>query len=727
MRVTSDGPGVRLDAGLGAWSSAHPVGLLWFAPGSDEPHRLAAGYATVLAEPAGAAWTGTARLAVGPRCAVEVSDTWAEAGDEVRLTRRVTVRGELPGGFATRVGVVREAGRPGAWRWPELEVFAPGLVYGDAEPMSDWTLGGPVCRRSVRDVLVREDRLSAPHLTVRYPDGVALTVSRVGGAPTTVAADGLDETGGVLVDRRLGVAALGGFEQAPGVGEEPTGVAVGGCYPAVEGDWTYTSGGLPLVGATRRRATVHPLADGLAHTVTYALHASAPASRIALLTDVRERAWAACRPRVRPVPSSDWLAPVTRVLASQVRRGAAGRVGIGLESDATTGRPVPGQDAAVMGFVGANSDAGHCLLRARDLGLAGDEADRVAGLGAAVLDTFAGLEFPAGEGFDLRTGEPTTYRRLDGRPAVYLRAVAEGCLAAVRAAAVPTAAVPTADGGAAHGAAWSAWARRGAGFLLGEQRPDGSLPRCWEAGTGRVLSASGTATASCVELFLALSAGDDELRWAARAAGESTWRRVAERLAYAGGTLDNPDVVDKEGAILAARAFLALHRAGEGDAWLDRAAHAARVAESWVHLVDLPMPADVPAAVLHWKPGRSVVGLQLITSGVTMSDGFLAVDAAVYAELALRTGEAWPARVARLVHHGSKAMLATAAEPLDLAGPGWQQEHWGFGPRRGFGLNRHWLPWAAVAALDGYLRLRDLGPAALDLVAVDGEQPVLRG
>ncbi|HTX01784.1 MAG TPA: hypothetical protein VMD59_23580, partial [Acidimicrobiales bacterium] len=46
---------------------------------------------------------------------------------------------------------------------------------------------------------------------------------------------------------------------------------------------------------------------------------------------------------------------------------------------------------------------------------------------------------------------------------------------------------------------------------------------------------------------------------------------------------------------------------------------------------------------------------------------------------------------------------------FDLHGPGWQQEHWCLSLPRGRGLNRNWLPWVAVANVEGILRLEDLG------------------
>ena len=65
--------------------------------------------------------------------------------------------------------------------------------------------------------------------------------------------------------------------------------------------------------------------------------------------------------------------------------------------------------------------------------------------------------------------------------------------------------------------------------------------------------------------------------------------------------------------------------------------------------------------------------------------------------------------MARVVTHGTKAMLALPGRTYDLCGEGWQQEHWCFAVRRGYGLNRNWLPWVSVAHIEGILRLEDIG------------------
>ena len=64
--------------------------------------------------------------------------------------------------------------------------------------------------------------------------------------------------------------------------------------------------------------------------------------------------------------------------------------------------------------------------------------------------------------------------------------------------------------------------------------------------------------------------------------------------------------------------------------------------------------------------------------------------------------------VARVLLHGTKAMLALPGRTYDLLGPGWQQEHWRMGPgARGIGAHRTWLPWISVNHLHGITGLEE--------------------
>ena len=91
---------------------------------------------------------------------------------------------------------------------------------------------------------------------------------------------------------------------------------------------------------------------------------------------------------------------------------------------------------------------------------------------------------------------------------------------------------------------------------------------------------------------------------------------------------------------------------------------------------------------------------------------------ASYARLYKYTHDAHYLDVARVLLHGTKAMLALPGRTYDLLGPGWQQEHWRMGPgARGIGAHRTWLPWISVNHLHGITGLEEFDKALFQQLA----------
>lgn len=635
-------------------------------------------------------------LAGGGR--LRVRDEWTVEDDgDVCIRRSCLVDRGGSGGFGTRLSLRRPSSA--ATTWVDVEPFIPGVTYGNDPRVPAGALGGQPTRASVRAVLVREDRTSAPVVAVRWSDGSWLATSHAEIDGATIAADCTARDGGeTLVDERLRYASLGGV-----LG--PDGLEIGLWYPGTEGEYTHSSGPLPLKRPHQWRWRLHPVRRGLKHEYTVRLRLGTSASFTDMVASVWRAAWQVHHPLPEPADMAAVVEHSVRVLASQVRSNGV-RTGVPLEVDAVAAQPDGFEVTdALMGFVGANTDCGALLLREADLAVDRSNAAVLHDLGSAILDSFAALPLdpPAGEGFGARGGW-SAYRTYRDRPAVYARSLAEGCLATLEAARRERSA------GRPH-PRWESWAEQGGRWIVRQQRADGWVPRAWEAGTGAVLDESTSSSAVVVPFLLALASATGQSRYldAGRAAGEHAQREADRYGVFAGGTLDNPDVVDKEAAVLAAEAFLGLHQATGQDVWLERALAAARLAETWIYIWDVPMPVDADDTELHWKRGAPTRGHQLITTGASMTDGFLAVNAALFARLWSLTGDEHWLQVARLVTHGTTTMLALPGRTFDLRGPGWQQEHWAFGGRRGFGLNRRWLPWVAVAHVRGVHRLLDLG------------------
>ena len=227
-----------------------------------------------------------------------------------------------------------------------------------------------------------------------------------------------------------------------------------------------------------------------------------------------------------------------------------------------------------------------------------------------------------------------------------------------------------------------------------------------------MFAASPNSSYNAVPLLVLLtkSTGDRRYLDAAIRAADFCWSNGQSQGRFVGGTIDNPDVLDKEAATLSLEAYLHLYDATRDPKWLPRAVAAANFAETWIYCWNVPMPEDDDDAGRHWKRGVPTAGLQLISTGHSLVDAYMAFDVDEFAQLARLTDDTHYLDVAQLLLHNTKNMLALPGRTFDLGEPGWQQEHWSLAPRRGYGLHRGWLPWVATSQLNGIFGLLDLDP-----------------
>ena len=105
------------------------------------------------------------------------------------------------------------------------------------------------------------------------------------------------------------------------------------------------------------------------------------------------------------------------------------------------------------------------------------------------------------------------------------------------------------------------------------------------------------------------------------------------------------------------------------------------------------------------------VGLQLIATGHSLVDDYMAFDVVSYAKLYKYTGDQHYYEVAMVLLHNTKIMTCLPDHPYDMPQFGWQQEHWSLAPSRGIGMHRGWLAWVTCSNLQGILELEDFDPA----------------
>jgi hypothetical protein len=638
----------------------------------------------------------TIQLPDGATIAIE--DTWTSDGDCLHLARNVAVRGDASGGFLTAItfDVVRPA------TIPAVDLFAPGMLYGRCEHITDVAIGGRAnYAAGIRQIRIREDRLPAPLFGIRFDDGSSVAVLNERPDGRTIVADAHDVTAEqAVIDERLRFAALG-------VEEHRERLMVGCWFPGTEGGATYSGNTYPRGQLQRWRRRYHPIRNGLTQQYQVAFRWDRTPAFAVWMTTIWRWAWRTLDPAVEPHN----IELVERVLVDRLADQVivnGDLAGIPFHCEATDGRVIPQHRKAIMGFCGRNVEAAYHLLHAAQLER--DCSEHYRSLAMKILDAFARLPTtpPIAEGFDLDDGSP----RATVGETVFLRSLSEGGKDMLRAWQLEQ------RRGIDH-PHWRRWAISLGDWMLGQQGADGGFPRGWQLGSGALEHESLKSSYNAVPFLLLLSELTDEstYREAAIRAAEFCWREGQCNGTFVGGTVDNPDVVDKEAGTVSLEAYLTLYEQTGDRVWLDRAQAAASFAETWIYCWNVPMAEDDDDAALHWKRGVPTVGLQLIATGHSLVDSYMAWDVARYAKLYRYTGDRHYLDVARMLLHNTKLMIALPDRPYDLAGPGWQQEHWSLAPRRGYGLHRYWLPWMTVSHLEGIVSLREFDAGLYNEVA----------
>ncbi len=354
----------------------------------------------------------------------------------------------------------------------------------------------------------------------------------------------------------------------------------------------------------------------------------------------------------------------------------------------------------IMGFTGKTLESANYLLQDAD-GDSSEQGKKHWQQALAIIQSFLKLKLspPIGEGFNFDTGKPDLAIPREKR--VYLRSFGDDLKALLKAEKREKAS------GREH-PDWIQWARSFADWLLPQQNKAGGFPRTWRPFTGEVVDTSSASTYTVIPylLLLAEATGEQLYKEAAIKAGTYCLQNSVSGV-FVGGTIDNPNVIDKEAGTLSLEAYLALYHVTKKRQWLTAAQGAANYAETWMYVWNVPMPQSADNNTLGWKRGVPTTGLQLISSGHSLVDAYMAFDVDEYAQLFTLLHDPHYYDVARLLLHNTKSMLALPGRVYDLKGPGWQQEHWSLAPVRGNGLHRGWLPWVSTSHLNGIFGLQE--------------------
>ncbi len=617
----------------------------------------------------------------------EVVDHWKVDGGCLKLARKLEVIEGLGvnklHGFMSGVTLLSHAK---ASR-DSVELFAPGMIYGGTGSLTKAAIGGSDCTDYIR---IREDRLPAPMIGGRFGGGMSITVLNTKPDGRTIGMDSKAPKSNVVVSDGLLFGAVG-VDFIDGKS------SFGYWFPGSEGGITYKGRTYPHGQLKEWSRRYHAVDKGNKQSYEVSFRVSFDENFADYYSNAWRWAWERLKPQVAYHDIDSVRRHVTAVLAEMTwtRKGATGlQMGVSaLKKD--------GKNAwfnSRMGFAGrALEGAGYLLESARREGSQGESKYKV--LGESAIRSFLklGMSPPEGEGISAG-GAPFTKK---GR--VYLRSLTDGHKELLKS-------VQREKKYGVKRDAWVAWSRSFADWLIPQQSEEGGFPRVWEHKTGKVLDGSPHSSYNVIGFLVLLErlTGEKKYGVAAMRAGDFCWRNSHSRGIFVGGTSDNPDVIDKEAGTISLEAYLALYAHTGDKKWLTRAKVAAHFAETWIYIWDVPMPEDVDDKDLDWKKGVSTVGLQLIATGHSLVDQYMAYDVDEFAELYLKTGDRHYYDVAMILLHNTKSMLAMPGRDYDLRGAGWKQEHYSLAPSRGVGVNRSWVGWVSTSLLNGIIELEEL-------------------
>jgi hypothetical protein len=665
--------------------------------GQTNASDLGAGYQSVQKEADGV--VGTAKVAGEGQAAFTVVDRWKVSGAVLSLDRKVSVTGgEDNAGFYS---AIRFTTAP-AVKWEDVTCLVPGLLYGDSSHAGGGVPSSVANYRAKR-FEIREDYLSAPLFGVSFKDGnwAAVLDPAPRGDTTEAETTALGAT--PIIDERIRFGAVGARELSGG------GIELSFWLPGTTteiGGGGYGRRGGAAADATAPTQTVrhryHPVKAGFVQSYQAAFRFDKSASFPDMERDAWRWAWASLNPKVKTIDVEVARTALMDHLADRVQT-VGDRSGIPYQANTLTGRS--SSTKILMSFCGKNIELADDLLLEGDRDKT-ERGQKMRKLGLAIIESFVRIipmsPAPGGSGFDIQTGQAIT----GNMGTMTIRGETEDLpflLAAFQREKKTGNDHPE----------WFKWVISDTDWIMAQQREDGSFPMSWQTGTTTAREASGAMTCAPVPTLVRVSQETGQKKYldSAIKAAEYLWSSYGSKGLYCGAT-GNANIADKESGMLSMEAFLAVYEGTQDPKWLQRAESAASYTESWIWIWNVPMPLDASDAQLHWKKGVPTIGVNGIGSDVAGHvDQFLDWAVPCYAELYKLTKDDHYLDVARVLLHGTKAMLALPGRTYDMLGPGWQQEHWRMGPgTRGLGAHRDWLPWVSANHLHGIIGLEQFDP-----------------
>lgn len=256
--------------------------------------------------------------------------------------------------------------------------------------------------------------------------------------------------------------------------------------------------------------------------------------------------------------------------------------------------------------------------------------------------------------------------------------------------------------------AWLAACTKVADWIVAGQLSDGSFYSHFDYNTGEHTKTHTNCTSHIIpylaEMYLAT--GKDNYKRAAIKAGGFIYGDIMNNFRYVGGAIDNPNVMDKEAASMALRAFLALYDIEDNQQWIAAVMQTVYFYRSWVVCWDIPIPKDDDKAV--FPANRSVIGQSVIATGHSAVDTYAAIDALGFYRAYLYSGDKQLLHFSKLLQYNTKQFMNwDISNPISWIGEGLFGEAMNISVPRGHGVN-YYLPWATYNQLEPLVFLDDI-------------------
>jgi hypothetical protein len=699
--------------------------------GEENVNQVSAAYSSVRKE--NKSIIAEAKVSNDSKAGFTLEDKWSISGNVLMLNRKVKVTGTLENaGFYSAVSLTIE---PNV-KWEDADYLAPGIIYGEPHT-NPGALGGSLYYNAKR-FSIREDYLAAPMFGIFFHNGNWITVLDPTPNGSTTMNETTAQASTPIIDDQI---QFGAFETKEVSGK---GIEIGFRLPGTTNEFSggFFGGGQRTANNTpfiRRR--YHPVKEGFSQSYQVSFRFGKSKTFREMQRETWRWAWETLNPKITPVNVEVMRTALIDHLADRVLV-YDNRAGIPFVIDAVSGKPGSFRPALrqfrmpnsptnqnkelfawartigididttaaeldiwpkiVIGFCGKNIEVAQQLLLESDRDK-GPRGQRMRKLGEMILSSLMRIvpvAPPSGEGFDIRTGKAGAVHSGTG---FSVRSWAEDMRSMVDLIRQERAQ------GRDH-ADWLKWVKSYTDWLLTQQREDGSFPMTWQDSTGSVKEGtSGVTSYAAVPLLVKMSEETKDKKYLSSAirAAEYIWTNFGSKCVFLGAT-GTATVADKESGMLSTEAFLALYENTKEKKWLEYAKTAGDYTESWIWIWNVPMPIGAKYEDLGWKPGVPTVGVNGIGSNdIGGVDQYLDWAVPTYAKLYKYTNDKHYLDVAKILLHGTKAMLALPGRTYDLKGPGWQQEHWRMGPIRGIGAHRTWLPWISINHLHGITGLEE--------------------